>query len=210
MKRPTWILLVILLVLVGLLIYLNREHNLDTVAESTPVDQVEFLFSDTDGLPTGISISANQGDTVTIKRAEDGSWVLVEPLATEADQGSAEAAASQATSIRVLSRPEVPLDAVGLLPASYSLRLDFTSSVEKEVRIGDLTPTNTGYYASMDGEGGTLILDKAGVEALLALLQSPPYLHTPTPSATASQTPQMPQVESTTEPAMDASETPQP
>ena len=63
MKRPTWILLVILLVLVGLLIYLNREHNLDTVAESTPVDQVEFLFSDTDGLPTGISISANQGGT---------------------------------------------------------------------------------------------------------------------------------------------------
>ena len=82
MKRPTWILLVILLVLVGLLIYLNREHNLDTVAESTPVDQVEFLFSDTDGLPTGISISANQGDTVTIKRAEDGSWNLSQPRRT--------------------------------------------------------------------------------------------------------------------------------
>ena len=207
MKRPTWILLIILLALVGLLVYLNQERNLETVAESTPVEPVEFLFSDTDGLPAEISISANQGDTVAIKRADSGSWVLAEPFEAEADQGSAEATASKVTSLRVLSRLDVPSDAVGLLPANYTLKLSFTSGVEKDVRIGDLTPTSTGYYASMDGETDTLILDKAGVEALLALIQSPPYLHTPTPSATASPTPQ---AESTPDLVETGSETPQP
>ena len=207
MKRPTWILLLILVALIGLLVFLNRQRNLTTVAESTPVQPVEFLLTDTDGLPAKISIRSNQGEAVMIVRSASGSWMVAEPFEAEADQGSAEAAASQLTSLRVLSKPEVPPDAVGLRPAAYTLALRFTSSTEKTVRIGDLTPTNTGYYASVDGKPGVVILDKAGVEALLILLQSPPYLFTPTPLATASMTPE---IEQGTTPTMSGSETPAP
>jgi hypothetical protein len=207
MKRPTWILLLILLALVGLLVYLNHERNLTTMAESTPVEPVEFLLADTDGPPISISITDSQGKTVMIVRADSGSWIVDKPINAEAEQGAAEAAASQLTSLRVLSKPDVPPEAVGLSPASYTLSLRFTSDKEKTVRIGDLTPTESGYYASINGNTGVVILDKTGVEALLDLLQSPPYLLTPTASATASMTPT---VEQASTPMLSETVTPKP
>jgi hypothetical protein len=50
-----------------------------------------------------------------------------------------------------------------------------TGGTQKSVRIGDLTPTSIGYYASVDGSDETLILNKTGLDALLELLASPPY-----------------------------------
>ena len=192
MKRPTWILLFILLVLVGLMVYLKRQDNLATLEISTPAQPVEFLIGETDGLPISIHISDNEeAKQFLLTRNEAGLWVMEKPTISEADQGSAEAAATQLSTLRILSRPGVsPADA-GLTPESYLVSIDFSSGTHKDVRIGDLTPTSSGYYADIDGEPGIVILDQTGVQALLNLLESPPYLHTPTPTLAPSETPEV-------------------
>ena len=182
MKRSTWIVLVIFLALVGLLFYLKQNKPAASEeAEATPAPPVEYLFNENDGLPTHIEIMSNIGDQVSIERNDAGEWVLIQPIETEANQGSAEAAASQLTSLRIVSKPEVaPVDA-GLVQPSYTMKVELTGGTVKTVRIGDLTPTESGYYTSVDGSDSVLIVSKTGLDALLTMVTSPPYANTPTP-----------------------------
>ena len=176
MKRSTLVVLVIFLALVGLILYLNQKEPGTAEAETaTPATPVEFLFSDSDGLPTSIDITGKAGEQQTVLvRNEAGVWVLTKPVESEADQASAEEAASQVTSLRIEARPEVAPDAVGLVQPAYTLTVETTSGTKKIVRIGDLSPTGIGYYASVDGSDKTLIISRTGLDALITLLDSPP------------------------------------
>jgi len=183
MKRSTWIMLVIFLALVGVFFYLNQRETTASESEdaSATVAPVEYLINENDGLPNSIEIKSNSGDQVHIERNEAGEWVLKQPIQTEANQGSAEAAASQLTALRIVSRPEVaPADA-GLNHPSYEITVKLTGGTVKNVRIGDLTPTKNGYYTSVDDNDEVLIVSKTGLDSLLVLLTSPPYVSTPTP-----------------------------
>ena len=178
MKRSTVILLVIFLALVGLMLYLNQKEPApsEEEIETATTEPVEFLFSESDGLPASIDIQDRDGNRVVIARNEDGLWVLEMPIEADADQGSAQAAASQLTSLRILSTVEVaPVD-VGLEQPSYTLSVKLTGGTQKTVRIGDLTPTGSGYYANVGEDEKVLILSKVGLDALITLLDSPPYL----------------------------------
>jgi hypothetical protein len=85
---------------------------------------------------------------------------------------------------RILSRPQVaPADA-GLSQPSYVMTVKVTGGTEEVVRIGDLTPTSSGYYASLNDGSDVLVVDKTGLDALLNLVTSPPYASTPTPAPT--------------------------
>lgn len=181
MKRSTWIVLVIFLVLVGLTVYLNQNKPVTEEADVTPAEPVEYLFSETDGLPTSIDIQSKTGEQVAIERNEAGEWVLKQPVETEANQGSAEAAASQLTTLRIVSRPEVAPAEAGLVEPSFILTVKLTGGRIEIVRIGDLTPTSSGYYTNITGSDEVLIVGKTGLDALLTLLTSPPYVETQTP-----------------------------
>jgi len=181
MKRSTWIVLVIFLALAGLMLYLNQKEPAAEETEVTPTALTEYLFTATEGLPTSIDIQNDIGAKVAIARNEDGEWVLKQPIEAEADQGSAEAAASQLTSLRIVSRPEVaPADA-GLVQPSYIMTVELTGGTVKTVKIGDLTPTGSGYYTSVDDSTGVLIVSNTGLDSLLTLVDAPPYVNTPIP-----------------------------
>jgi len=183
MKRSTWIAVVIFLALVGTLFYLNQREPIEEPAEITPPAPVEFLFTEEDGLITSIEVKSDAGEQVLIARNETGEWVLEQPIETEANQGSAEAAATQLTSLRIESRPKVAPDAAGLVQPSYTLIVKFNDEIRKTVRIGDLAPTGIGYYINVNGGDEILIVGKIGLDSLLTLVTSPPYLNTPTPPA---------------------------
>ena len=183
MKRSTTIILIIFVALAGLMAYLKQKDDgtaIDDV-ETTPTAPVEFLLTNTDGVPSTIDIQSNTGEQVTIARNERGVWVLKQPIETGANQGSAEAAATQIKSLRIVSHPEVATDVVGLNPPSYTLTVELSSGSEKIVRIGDITPTGSGYYANIEGSEEVLILSKDGVDSLVIMLESPPYENTPMP-----------------------------
>jgi hypothetical protein len=184
MKRSTWIVLVLFLALVGLTLFLNKKEPPTATADLTPTVPVEYLFNEAAGLPTSIDIKSKTGEQVTVERNNAGQWVLKQPVEAEADQGSAEAAATQLTALRVLSKPQVaPADA-GLDQPSYVMTVKLTGGTVEMVRIGDVTPTSSGYYANHNDGGEVLVVDKTGLDALLNLVTSPPYASTPTPIAT--------------------------
>lgn len=181
MRRSTWIVLVIFLALVGLLWYLNQKEPSTEETEAALTETVEYLFDATDGLPTSIVLEAKTGEQVALERNQAGEWVLIQPIETEANQGSAEAAASQLSSLRILSRPKVAPDEAGLDQPAYIMTVKLTGGTEEVVRIGDLTPTMSGYYTNISSSDEVLVVGQTGLDSLLTLVTSPPYMETPTP-----------------------------
>ena len=193
-KRQTWILLAFFLALAGFAIY--QKYNPSTPApdkNATPsvtIAPVEFLFAAGQGTVTSLSIESREGQSVRVERAAEGAWSLTKPFEAAADPSSAEAAASQVSALRILTRLDLdPADA-GLKSPAYTLMVGFSDGKSFVVEVGDATPTGTGYYARKDGGfASLLVIDKDGLDALLNLLSTPPFLETPTPSPTPTEMP---------------------
>ena len=196
MRQSTVIYLVLFLLVIGAYYYLNnREQPADIALTLTlePTTEVSYLFTAEDGLPTSIRIESKGGDTVEVARNAENAWALILPREATADQASAEAAASQVTTMQILDRlPDIDPEIIGLTDAEYNILVKFTSGVERNVKIGVITPTESGYYVQ-NTDGETVIVSKSSVDALLGLLNNPPYLETPTPSPIAlTETPSAP------------------
>ena len=183
MRRSTWIFLLLLVGLAGLYYFLNhREQPADIAVTFEPAEVVSYLFSADEGVPTRIRIESKSGEIVELERDVDNVWALKLPFEASADQGSAEAAASQVTTMRILDTlAGIDLEVVGLKIPDYSITIEFTSGVERKADIGVITPTESGYYVQ-NQDGKVVIVTKSSVDSLLTLLTNPPYLETPTPN----------------------------
>jgi hypothetical protein len=190
MRRSTVIYLLLFVVLAGTYYYLNnREQPADISLTVEPSAEVSYLFTAEDGLPTSIHIESKTGDTVEVARDADNAWVMTQPIEAKADQASAEAAASQVTTMQIVDTiPDVDPDIVGLTDPEYTLTIEFTSGVERKAEIGVITPTESGYYIR-NANGDIVIVSRSSVDALLGLLTNPPYLETPIPPTLEPATP---------------------
>jgi hypothetical protein len=199
-RRNTWILIVVLAALVGFSFYLTNQ-KIKQAAQATPTTGSAMLFSSTDGSPNDIKISDNIGNSVEVVRSASGTWGVTAPIVAAADQGSAEAAATQFSAIRILSNVQLGPDVVGLDKPSYVINLTFTGGKIHKITVGSVTPIQNGYYAQLDGLQ-VQIVDKQGLDAILGILKNPPYAATLTPeaSATSSTLPEIPTPESTVTP----------
>jgi hypothetical protein len=186
MRQSTVIYLLLFLVLIGAYYYLNnRAQPADIALTVEPTSEVSYLFTAEDGVPTSIRIESKAGDIVEVARNVENAWALKLPIEAAAEQASAEAAASQVTTMQILDRlPDIDPEIVGLTDPEYILAIKFTSGVERNVKIGVITPTESGYYVQ-NTDDETVIVSKSSVDALLELLNNPPYLETPTPSPIA-------------------------
>jgi hypothetical protein len=185
-RRSTIVYLVLLLALVGVYVYLNNRAepaaNTELTATIEPTAEVSYLFPAEAGTPSSIRMEAKSGEIVEIARDAENAWVLIQPIEAKADQGMAEAAASQVTTTRILDRvPDIDPQVVGLEVPEYILTIKFTSGVERTVEIGNVTPSESGYYVR-DANDEVVIVSRGAIDSLLGLLQNPPYLETPTPS----------------------------
>lgn len=206
MRRSTLIFLLLFVALAGVYYYLNnREAPAEIEVTFEPEDVVTYLFSAEDGVPTSIRLESKDGTVVEVARNAENAWVLTQPIEAAANQGSVEAAASQVTTMRILDTlPDIELDVVGLDDPEYELKVTF-EEVERTVSIGVITPTGNGYYV-LDANGEVVIVTAAAVDGLLNLLSNPPYLETPTPSPTATET----RIPASAEPATSTPATPTP
>ena len=141
MRRTTVIYLLLFLVLVGAYYYLNnRAQPADIALTVEPAAEVSYLFTAEDGVPTSIRIESKVGDTVEVARNAENAWALILPIEATADQASAEAAASQVTTMQILDRlPDIDPEIVGLTDPEYILMVKFTGDVERNVKIGVIT-----------------------------------------------------------------------
>jgi hypothetical protein len=185
-RRNTWIVLVLLAALIGFSFYWgDRKARLS--AEATPTPGSTTLISAADGSPTDIKIESSIGTAVEVARDEAGKWEVKRPSQAAADQGSAEAAATQAGALRILSDVHLGPDVIGLDKPTYTLTLGYGTSKTHKLLVGSETPIQDGYYAQLDG-GQNVVVDKPGLDALVDLLSHPPYLATLTPVASSTPT----------------------
>jgi hypothetical protein len=200
-RRPvfqagTWISIFTLIALVALTYYFDHQKKTKE-AEVTPAPTQGFIFTEADGVVSGIEIKPAEGETVKIARDDKNAWTVVLPIAAEANQGAAEAAASQLTAL-LITRPledgKSP-DVFGLDKPAYTIKVEYKGGKTHTLEIGDETPSSDGYYVRVD-QKKIMITDVSGIEALLQLKAAPPYLNTPTPTALPTETP-VPTVEAT-------------
>jgi len=180
-----------LLTLAGAYYYIkNRPQPADILVTPEASEQITYLFTAEEGVPTSIRIESKAGEKVEVVRDASNAWALTLPLEAKADQASAEAAATQVTTMRILDKvPNLDPSIAGLQTPEYVLTVKFNGNVERTVNIGVVTPSESGYYVQDASGGDVQIVSKSSVDALLSLLTSPPYLETLTPSATATETP---------------------
>jgi hypothetical protein len=180
-RTGTWLTVFVLVILVGFAYYLKKQKDTPSL-EATPTSSITNIFTSEDGLPSTIEVIPTAGDQhVKVEHGKDGNWKLSLPFEAEANQGAAQAAADQVTSLRMLGEVNLALEDLGLDKPTHVINISFTGGKTHKLEVGSVTLTNSGYYTRVD-EDRIVILDKDGIDALLNLQTSPPYLATPTPS----------------------------
>jgi hypothetical protein len=193
MRRGTWILLAILLVVAGLW-YLLHSGRLSLPAAlratATPTTASRAtLFSSDQGTINGLKVEGGQQPAVEFQRGAGGSWSLLQPKIAPADSSLAESAATQAGDLAIVATldPGTQLAELGLDKPDYTITLE-TSVGNQVFQVGKPTVTGSGYYVKTP-VGSLVVVTKYGLDALIGLLTSPPYAATPTPSPVGSITP---------------------
>ena len=184
-RRSTVVYIVILLIVAGAYFYLKFRKEPAADASVTPqaTEQVSYLFTAKEGIPTSIRLQSKTGQSVEVARDAQSVWALSQPIEAKAEQSAAEAAATQVSTMRILDKVNnVDPKIVGLQNPEYVLTVKFNSKVERTVNIGVVTPSESGYYVQDASGGDIVVVSKSAIDALLLLLTNPPYLETLTPS----------------------------
>lgn len=217
-RRPTWIMVVGLALLAGLVYYMQSvpdnfiKKALD--AAKTPTQGVtnETLIPAADGLVSSIEITTADGHGLTLKKDANG-WMFSQDSGTPilADQSAAEQASSQAQGMHLttaqINPTGVDISGFGLSKPNYIYKVTTNSGKILTFKIGNATIINDGYY--LQKEDGTIaVVEKFSMDALLNLFKQPPLVLTATP--TLSPVTETPTVTTTSTPAATTSSTPTP
>ena len=205
-RAGTWVALAVLALAIGAVFYMNRQADEKANATETPAAEETFIFDET-LVATAVEITNAEGISTRIERNADKAWVLSKPEETEADQGAAEAAATQVGALRIIVPIENADDPAifGLDTPDYVITIEFEDGTKSVLEVGDKTPTENGYYVRKD-QKEVFVAALSGIETLESLISAPTYLNTPTPVPTATETP-LPTA--TPDPAPDAAATPE-
>ena len=182
-RRTTWVILAVFVVVLGLAWYLQRNGGAEgTQATPTPGSQPVFDFTENE--VAGLRIEAAQGEAVALVRGAGGAWTLAEPQAEATDTERADSAVQQAAGLMATTTLEsAPApEATGLDPAAYLITLDLSDGSQRLLRVGKETPIETGYYVQVD-DGPVQVVSKFSLDTLIELLENPPIPPTPTSAA---------------------------
>jgi hypothetical protein len=181
-KRSTWITLAIFLAVIAFAL-IQKYNPEEPIPAETPTEApvVEYLFTPEDGILIRLRIETRDGQAFEAERSGSG-WRVIRPFEGAADAGQMEAAATQVTTLRVESHLDLDLEVIGLASPQTILVLSFSSGKTYILGVGDATPIGDSYYVRKDS-GDVLVILRDGFDALMALLTSPPYLETPTPTS---------------------------
>jgi len=119
-RRNTWILLGIFVILAGVTVYLQRSGTLDQ--DSEPTQTLQPLLFDVNQTDIRRAIVEDlQGDRVVIEKGESTEWTLTQPEVELQDPSLINQAGNQITSIRVINRLESAssLESLGLDQPAY-------------------------------------------------------------------------------------------
>jgi len=189
--RPTYILLIIFLVIVGWFFW-NKNNATNNPGSALPTQAVvptlEYLFPADKGIVTSILIENNAGKAVALERV-GAAWEFTMPLLGASDSSAVEAAATQLTALPVQTRlPNLTPADVGLTSPHFTLTVGFSDGSFVIALVGDETPTGGAYYVRKE-DGSIVVISASGIDALTGMIDNPPLPLTATPIASPTPAP---------------------
>lgn len=170
MRRTTQVFLALLAALLALTLFLeNREAEPPPLADAS-VLAPKFLFSAENGPVLSIRIENVDQATIFLKRNATGLWEVIEPEDAEIEQSMIESAASQVLALPLLAE-ELRLSPVdlGLQKPVTLVEVGFGNEYLSVFRVGDITPSGSGYYIQY-AEETIGIISRDSIESFLKLL----------------------------------------
>jgi hypothetical protein len=185
-RRSTWVTLAAFVVVLAAAIWWTRTRSTRGTASggtATPTPVAIWSLVETDLV--GFRVEDLSGKkTVELKRDAVNGWQVVQPKDAPADSAAVEQAA---TSLLVLAPtdtlPAVPdLSPFGLAQPRYRLTVFSKDGVSRSITVGRLSPTGGSIYIQAPGRADVLLVNQYSIQDALNMVDSPPYLTTPTPS----------------------------
>jgi hypothetical protein len=183
-RKQTWILLIIFLLLAGAAYYLQKNPNIKLVAPTPSATQEPAVLPGwNNGDIARIEYKDSQGMQIQLQQDSSGAWML-QPDAKTVDVGKIEQIRTQILDLRTIASLDtgLNLDVMGLSQPSGIFILTNTQAKQVKIQIGKATPTGTGYYVRID-QNPPIVISKGAVDALLDLFKKEALLDlTPTPA----------------------------
>jgi hypothetical protein len=186
MKRSTWIFLLLFLVAIAIYYILNFLPDKELVESTASPDTSFYLLRETDGTLTSIRIQYSSDHILALQRNTEALWEIIFPISSAADQTKLIAAETQLNALKIVTNIGIvtSLDDFGLTIPTSQIKLVYSNGKSHSIKIGNLSPTNSGYYVQLDNSEVSIV-SQYSLDAILELAANPPYPSTPTPSPTA-------------------------
>lgn len=182
-KRSTWIVLIVLVVLAGAL-YAIQKTNLLAASESPTSTPVPMLLEQTTDTIVSVKLTDSAGKDIIAALNNSNQWTITEPAGLQISQGNMQEVLSDLDGISVQSSllSSLPLTATGLDSPAHTITLTFKSGQVHVIKVGQLTPTQSGYYVQVDANTPVIAI-QSNIDSVIELLTAVTY--TPTPNSTA-------------------------
>jgi|WetSurMetagenome_2_1015567.scaffolds.fasta_scaffold116945_2 hypothetical protein len=171
-RRTTWIVLAVFLVLVAGAFFMDK--NKVSLVQTTPTPTLAAPILADWPLSTinRIELKQPKKNNVILQKSGD-TWTSASLQAGQVDQGKVEQVVASLGTIQSLGTYNLSLTSgeVGLGTPSSTLILTATNGSKKTLKIGNLTLTESGYYAQMDADPKVLVLEKGAVDEIITPLQ---------------------------------------
>lgn len=184
MKKGTLVLLILFILSASA--YLLIQQKPEFVQPATPTTAATAMPKLLNGFEASevnvVEIEGSEGETDKFTRSGASAWLDGE--GNDVAGGKVEEMLSEllATTTLVILPEDTPLSDVGLDMPAYTIHLQTDTSVVT-LKVGDISPTRSGYYVTVDS-GNVVLVSKYAIEAVFQLLQD---LH-PTPVTTSTVT----------------------
>jgi len=168
-KRPTIVLLIIFAVVLGLAFLIpvlqGDEDKSDQIATPRP----KFL-------PSGdtyvkIMLLENGSEVAALHQQKDGNWIVDYPSGAPVTAGEVEQIFSELAAIEIVSPLPTPpaASSVSLDAPKWILQLTDSKDIVTQVKVGDATPTASGYYVMLGGKS-PVVINRYGVDRVIEIL----------------------------------------
>jgi len=172
-KRSTWILLAVFILLLGFVFYWQRS-SIGEEVEATPTSESLLLNINLDDLRE-VVIEGREANSVAFARNEQGQWVFLDPEVTIDESIDVAFNIEQLASLRILNSfttsPQAEI--TGLDNPAYVITIILSDGTKHRILVGELTPTGTGYYATL-GNGPVSVVPQYELDQVINLYIDPP------------------------------------
>lgn len=178
-RRSTWIILAIFVILLVALIWIGRSNQAESAP--TPTTPIQSLFDFEESEIQKLVIKKTGSEDLVWVRNSDSNWIFEENQSEALDQDEIDSTLNQFISSRLMATLETAplLSEIGLDPASYDIEFELVNGERTSIQIGGVTAIGDGYYIQT-GDGKVVVINQFPVDSLVEFLVSPPILPTPT------------------------------